>query len=235
MKTLVIIPAYNESKNILKVIEELKNEKYPYDILIVNDASTDNTLEIVSKEDVKVISNTFNMGYAHSIQLGIKYAYKNSYDHAVLFDGDTQHIASYIPKLIEKSVDTNSDIVIGSRYLEKGYKQYFFRLIGTKLFSILIRIFCKTKITDPLSGMQCLNKRVIKYYACMENYPNMIDANLLIELLLKGYKITEVPVKMRYRENGKSMHSGILKPIKYMLSMIYAIIIILLLNIRRSK
>lgn len=235
MKVLVIIPVYNESKNILKVIDEIKKEKYSYDILAVNDASTDNTLELLQKEKINVISNVFNMGYAHSIQLGIKYAYKYSYDYAVLFDGDTQHIASYIPKLIERSVETNSDLVIGSRYLDGEYKQNFFRLIGTKLFSIIIKVFCHKKITDPLSGMQCLNKRVIKYYSCMENYPNIVDANLIIELLLKGYKISEVPVKMRHRESGVSMHSGILKPIKYMISIIYSIIVILLLNIRRSK
>ena len=235
MKTLVVIPVYNESKNILKVIDELKKEKYPYDILIANDASTDNTLELLKNTGVKVISNTFNMGYAHSIQLGIRYAYKYSYDYVVLFDGDTQHIASYIPKLIEKNIETKSDLVIGSRYLDGSYKQYFFRLVGTKLFSILIRLFCHKKITDPLSGMQCLNKRVIKYYACMENYPNIVDANLIIDLLLKGYKIEEVPVKMRNRSEGKSMHSGIFKPIKYMISIIYAIIVILIINIGRSR
>ncbi len=235
MKVLIIIPVYNESENILKVIDELKKENSSYDILLVNDASTDDTLKKVMNEDVKVISNTFNMGYARSIQLGIKYAYRYSYDYAVLFDGDTQHIASYIPKLIDKAKKTNADLVIGSRYLNAGYKQYFFRLIGTKLFSIIIRLFCHKKITDPLSGMQCLNKNTIKYYACMENYPEYIDANVIIELLLNGYKIEEEPVKMRQRVVGKSMHSGILKPIKYMINMIYIIFVVLILNSGRRK
>ena len=234
MKVLIIIPVYNESKNIIKVIEELKKENSNYDILIVNDASTDNTLEVLKGQDVKIINNTFNMGYSHSVLLGIKYAYKKDYDYGVLFDGDNQHIAAYIPDLLNEATKSKSDLVIGSRYLNKGYKQYFLRLVGTKLFSIIIKLVCHQKITDPLSGMQCLNKNIIKYYATMENFPNYIDANLLIELLLKGYKIKEVPVKMRQREYGISMHSGIIKPIRYMLSMLYIIFVTIILNIRKD-
>ena len=234
MKVLIIIPVYNESENILKVIEELKKENSSYDILIVNDGSTDNTLKVLEGQDVKIINNTFNMGYSHSIQLGIKYAYKNSYDYGVLFDGDNQHVASYIPELLNEAINNNSDLVIGSRYLNRGYKQYFFRLLGTKIFSVIIKICCHKKISDPLSGMQCLNRKTMKYYATMENFPNYVDANLLIDLLLKKYKISEVPVKMRQRENGISMHSGIIKPIRYMLSMLYIIVITILLNIRRD-
>ncbi len=234
MKVLIIIPVYNESENILKVIEELKKENSSYDILIVNDGSTDNTLNVLEGQDVKIVNNTFNMGYSHSIQLGIKYAYKYMYDYGILFDGDNQHIASYIPDLLNEAADNKSDLVIGSRYLNKGYKQYFFRLLGTKIFSVIIKLCCHKKITDPLSGMQCLNRKTMKYYATMENFPNFVDANLLIDLLLKKYKISEVPVKMRQRENGISMHSGIIKPIRYMLSMLYIIVITILLNIRRD-
>ena len=185
-------------------------------------------------QDVSIINNTFNMGYAHSIQLGIKYAYKKNYDYGVLFDGDNQHIASYVKDLLNEAIKTKADIVIGSRYLNKGYKQYFFRLLGTKLFSILIKLFCHQKIADPLSGMQCLNKKAMNYYSTMENFPNYVDANLIIDLLLKNYKIKEVPVKMRQRESGISMHSGILKPIRYMFSMLYIIVITILLNIRKD-
>ncbi len=235
MKVLIIVPVYNESKNISEVIKELKKETPSYDILVVNDASTDNTFDILKKENVKTINNTFNMGYSHSVILGIKYAYEKEYDYAILFDGDTQHIASYIPDLLDKCIKTKSDLVIGSRYLNSGYKQYFFRLVGTKLFSALIKLFCHKKITDPLSGMQCLSKRVIEYYSNLDYSPEYIDANIIIELLLKGYKIEEVPVKMRQRVNGKSMHSGILKPIRYMMNMIYIIVVILILNPGRRR
>ncbi len=233
MKVLVIIPAYNEEENILKVINELRKDASFCDILVINDASKDNTLNILKKAKVNVINNIFNMGYARSIQVGIKYAYENDYDYVVSFDGDFQHIAAYVKPLVDKAVKTNADIVIGSRYLKKGYKQFFLRYVATKFFSFLIRIFCKKKITDPLSGMQCLNKRVMKEYSLMDFFPEYVDANLIIEMLFKGYKIEEVPVKMRQRSAGVSMHSGIIAPMKYMIRMIYFIILILIIRKKR--
>ncbi len=100
----------------------------------------------------------------------------------------------------------------------------------------IIKIFCKEKIADPLSGFQCLNKKVIERYSKMGNYPEFPDANLVIEMLRAGYKIEEVPVKMRLRENGESIHGGIIKPIKYMINMLYAIVFILIQTpIKREK
>ena len=135
--------------------------------------------------------------------------------------------------------ETNSDIVIGSRYMKDGtYKQTFFRKLGTVIFSKLIKIFCKKEITDPLSGFQCLNKKVIEKYSKIGAYPEYPDANLIIQMLLEGYEIEEVSVKMRLREFGESMHGGIIKPIKYMIMMMYTIFAILLSNIsfkRRKK
>ena len=129
-----------------------------------------------------------------------------------------------------------NDIIIGSRYLvDMGYPCPFFRKIGTKMFSFLILLFCRKKIKDPLSGFQCLNKDVIKRYSKIGGYPEYPDANLVIEMLLEGYKIKEVPVKMRLREAGESMHGGIIKPIKYMIEMFYAIIIIMIKNIGSKK
>ena len=115
-----------------------------------------------------------------------------------------------------------------------GYPCPLFRRIGTKIFEILIKIFCNKKIADPLSGFQCINKNVIKKYAEMGQYPEYPDANLIIEMLREGYKISEVPVKMRIRTAGESMHGGILKPIKYMINMFYTIIFIIISTPRKK-
>ena len=226
-KLLVVIPAYNEAENIEKVLKEIKKDIDYADILVINDCSKDNTYEIVTKNGVKCITNVFNMRYAMAVQVGIKYAYQNGYDYVIQMDGDGQHIASEAEKLYKEAKNTNADIVIGSRYIkDMGYPCPLFRRIGTKMFEKMIKLFTKRRIADPLSGFQCLNRRVIEKYAKIGNYPEFPDANLVIEMLLTGYKIVEVPVKMRLRESGESMHSGIIKPIKYMIEQLYTCIII---------
>ena len=238
MKVLVVIPAYNEGQNIQKVINELKKDLSYADILVINNCSKDNTREIVEKNNINCITSVFNLKYAMAVQTGIKYAYNHGYDYVIQFDGDGQHIAKEAEKLLNKMKETGADIVIGSRYMKDGtYKQTFFRKIGTVIFSKLIKLFCKKEITDPLSGFQCLNKKVIEKYSNMGEYPEFPDANLVMQMLLEGYKIEEVSVKMRLREFGESMHGGIIKPIKYMIMMMYTIVAILLTNItfKRGK
>jgi len=233
-KVLFVIPAYNEAENIEKVLKEIKKDVKGADILVINDCSKDNTRDIVLKNNVKCISNVFNMRYAMAVQTGIKYAYENDYDLVIQFDADGQHVAKYANDMIKKMEETDCDIVIGSRFLKKtDYKHSFFRMLGTKLFRFIIKLFCHKKITDPTSGFQCLNRRVIERYSKMGNYPEFPDANLIIEMLYDGYKIEEVSVHMRARENGVSMHSGIWKPIKYMIKVFYSIVITIVKNIGR--
>lgn len=228
-KILFVIPAYNEAENIQKVLKEVKKDASFADILVINDCSKDNTAEIVKKNNVKCITNVFNMRYAWAVQVGLKYAHENNYDYVIQFDADGQHIAKEAIKLYEEIKKEKVDIVIGSRYLkDMGYPCPFFRRFGTKLFQTLIKFFCRKNIADPLSGFQCLNKKVIDKYSKMGEYPEFPDANLVIEMLLSGYTIKEVPVKMRLREAGESMHGGIIKPIKYMINMVYSIMFILI-------
>ena len=235
-KILLIIPAYNEEENIGKVLKELKEDVPFADIVVINDCSTDDTKKIVEKNKIKCIDGIFNLKYAGAVQTGLKYAYQNDYDYVIQFDADGQHIAKEAIKLLEEAKKGEVDIVIGSRYLiDTGYPCPLFRKIGTKMFSALVSFFCKTKIADPLSGFQCLNKRVIKRYSKMGGYPEYPDANLVIEMLMSGFKIKEVPVKMRLREVGESMHGGIIKPIKYMVNMFYTIIFIVIQNIGHKK
>ena len=235
-KVLFVIPAYNEEANIKRVLDEIKKEVKNADVIVINDSSTDNTKQIVKKCGIRCIDSIFNMRYAWAVQTGLKYAYQNNYDYVIQFDGDGQHIASEAIKLLDEIKKSKVDIVIGSRFLNNtGYNSNKFRRLGTKIFEILIRIFCKVKIADPLSGFQCINSRVIEKYAKMGEYPEYPDANLIIEMLLSGYKIKEVPVKMRTREEGISMHSGIIKPIKYMFNMFYTIFFIIVQNIFSKK
>jgi len=235
-KVLIIIPAYNEEENIQKVLNEIRKDINYADILVIDDCSKDNTRRIVEKNGIKCITNVINMRYAMAVQTGLKYAYYNNYDYVIQMDADGQHIAKEAEKLYKEMIKSNVDIVIGSRYLKDlGYPCPFFRRVGTKMFEFMIKVFCHQKIVDPLSGFQCLNRRVIEKYSKIGGYPEYPDANLVIDMLLQGYKIKEVPVKMRIRENGVSMHSGILKPMKYMIEQFYTCIIMLIKNIGKKK
>ena len=231
-RKLVVIPAHNEAESIAGVISDIHKNLKGVDILVVNDYSTDDTVEKISTGEGEIssvfcINNLFNLGYAYSIQTGIKYAKKHDYDYVIQMDADGQHLASEARKLLKVAEEKNADIVIGSRYFKSStYEAPFFRRFGTKMFSHLIRIFCRRKITDPLSGFQCLSRRTIAAYSQPGAYPEYPDAGLIIEMLMKKYKIVEVPVKMNPRTAGESMHSGVFGPIKYMITQIYSCIII---------
>lgn len=234
-KVLLIIPAYNEAENLPNILKSIKKLGNFADVFVVNDCSKDNTAEVLEKSGVRYVTNVFNMGYAMSVQTGIKYAYRNGYDYAIQMDADGQHTATDAKKLFDTIKKAKCDIVIGSRYLEKtDYKCPLMRRIGTKMFEGIIRLFCHQKIADPLSGFQCFNRAVIKEYSQSNFYPEYPDANLIMEMLYRGYKIKEVPVTMQKREHGESMHDGIIGPLKYMIEMFYAVVLVILQNIRRS-
>ena len=235
-KLLFVIPAYNEALNIRPVIKDIKKNVPEADILVINDCSKDNTREFVEDMGIKCITMPFNVRYAMAVQTGIRYARDNNYGYVIQFDADGQHLAKEAKQLFIEMKKTNSDIVIGSRFIKKtSYKHSLPRMIGTKMFSGIIHLFSGQKITDPTSGLQCLNGRVIEKYSKMGEYPEYPDANLIIDMLFRGYKISEVGVKMKQRENGESMHSGILKPIKYMIKITYAIFIIIINSIEFRK
>ena len=225
--TLVIIPAYNEALNIEFVLSELYNDLQMIDILVINDCSKDDTEIILKKLKVNYINTPYNFGYSGVLQTGFKYAIKNGYKYVVQFDGDGQHIASEVNKLIECMAKTGCDIVIGSRFIGKNdYNHSFLRSLGTNIFKKLIKLNTGKIICDPTSGFQILNEDVIRKYASFGGYPEYPDANLIIKMLLDGYKIEEIPVKMRAREYGESMHSGFIKPAKYMVKMIYSVMLL---------
>ena len=234
---LVIVPAYNEEMNITNVINELREDIKEADILVINDCSTDNTPKILEEMKVNYITTPFNLRYAGGVQTGFKYALAKGYKYVAQFDGDGQHVASELNKMFQKMKEDDVDIMIGSRFKEQTeYKHPFFRRVGTALFQKIIKIACSKEITDPTSGLQILSKRVYTRYAKINNYPEYPDANLIIEMLMQGYKIEEVPVKMKERIYGESMHSGIWSPISYMITMFCSIFLIIIkYGIRKNK
>ena len=155
MKTLIIIPAYNEERNIERVIcslDELSGLKP--DILVVNDASTDRTGELAERPGKALIVHlSSNLGIGGAVQTGFIYARLNNYDCAIQFDGDGQHKATEIPKLISPIINGDADVVIGSRFIDKpsGFRSTVSRRLGIKYFQWLNRLITGQNITDNTS------------------------------------------------------------------------------------
>lgn len=233
----MIVPAYNEELNLETVAEDIKNNFNEADILFINDCSMDNTLNVIKRiEGIFYLDLPINLGYSYAVQTGLKYAVQEGYEYLVQFDGDGQHLASEAKKMYEYALETEADIVIGSRFLSTtNYQHSFFRKVGTKLFQIIIKMLTGKKIYDPTSGLQVLKRKVFTPLSKIFAYPEFPDANLLIELIYQGYTIEEISVQMKNREFGESMHGGVIKPIKYMLKMFYYILVVFFNNLTGKK
>lgn len=231
MKSLIIIPAYNEGECIKKVVNEVfRNIDKNVDVLVVNDGSSDNTYEEASATNAIVLDLPNNLGIGGAVQTGYLYAYKNNYDYAIQLDGDGQHDPKYIKKMIDILKDGNYDMVIGSRFIEKtSYKQTFFRKLGNKWISFIIKLFTRKTIYDTTSGFRGVNKDIIKLFA--KSYPyDYPEPDTTMQLIVKNKKIKEIPVEMYKRTTGKSFVSP-LKSVKYMLKVTMALCIA---NIRKD-
>jgi glycosyltransferase involved in cell wall biosynthesis len=226
----IIMPAYNEAERISATITEIR--KYSdADIIVVSDGSTDGTAKEAKVLGARVIELPFNLGYGAALQTGFKYALKQGYRYAVQMDADGQHDPSAIRALIEPIVKGDADMTLGSRFLGSGnYKASFARRTGMILFSIIIRLITGKKVTDPTSGFQAMNKKVMEFYAS-DAYPtDYPDADVIIMLHRRGFTFKEVPVTMKRLSGKVSMHSG-LKPFYYTFKMFLSIFVTLL----RSK
>lgn len=164
MKVLAIIPAYNEEDNLGPLLEKLK--RFEIDTVVINDCSTDRTIDVCGKYNVTCINLPNNLGIGGAVQTGYRYAVKHNYDIAIQIDGDGQHNPEYVKNLIEPIINHEADLVIGSRYIDKkGFQSSVIRRIGIKHFSNLIKILLRICITDPTSGFRACNKTVMHFFA----------------------------------------------------------------------
>ena len=218
MKILIIIPAYNEQDNIDLLIKDVTS--YGYDYLIINDCSKDNTAEILDKQNYNHLDLPINVGLAGVTQIGFKYACDNDYDCVVNIDGDGQHQPSYVHALIEE-VEKGYDYVVGSRFVDKK-KPITLRMLGSRLICLAIKLKTGKRVTDPTSGMRALGRKTIEKFSKSMNFYAEPDA--LSYLLKKGYKVKEVQVEMKERENGVSYFSNPFKSIYFMIAILLAIL-----------
>jgi hypothetical protein len=207
---LIIVPAYNEEQAIVRVIEDLRGVDLKMDILVINDGSIDSTSAVArATGEATVIDLQKNLGIGGAVQTGFKYAARNGYQTAIQFDGDGQHIAEEIPKLLSKMNQDGSNMVIGSRFLEKhaGFRSTFIRRIGIRVFEGLNSLLIRQRITDNTSGFRAYNRQAIEFLMMHYtiDYP---EPETVILLGRNHFKISEVSTKMRVRQGGKSSFAG---------------------------
>lgn len=230
---LIIIPAYNEAKNIGALLDKLEEPEISdiADLLVMNDASTDNTGSIVRARKHQMVTHVYNLGYGSGLQTGYKYALRKGYRYVIQMDADGQHDACNVRELYKRltTEDTGGhcpDIVLGSRFVEgsSAYPISITKKIAYAMFRILIRFGTGRKIMDPTTGLQGLNRRAFRFYAGYNHFDDQYpDANIIMQMMLLGYRVEEIPAVMHLRTEGKSMHSG-LKPFFYMFRMMFSII-----------
>ncbi|HEX21552.1 MAG TPA: glycosyltransferase family 2 protein, partial [Actinobacteria bacterium] len=197
------------------------------EILVVDDGSTDNTAQTATLLGCRLLKMPFNIGIGGAVQAGYQYALAGDYDFAAQFDGDGQHDAQSLPGLLAAAIDNQTDLVIGSRYLENnGYKTPITRRLGMRVFSRLVSLIVKQKISDSTSGFRILSRRAIVF--CAGTYPSDYPEVEILPLLhFAGLKIMEAPAKMKARSNGKSSITWT-KAIYYMVKVVLAITITVL-------
>lgn len=229
-KILIIIPAYNEESNILNTYNSIKNynknNKFNYDVIVINDGSKDNTENILCDNGIPHIKLIHNLGIGGAVQTGYKYALEHDYDIAVQFDGDGQHDINYVKTIIDPIINGECDMCIGSRFVNKtkeGFKSSASRRLGINIISFNIKLKTNKKIYDTTSGFRAINRKIMKIFA--NNYPTEYPEPIsTVRVIKNGYKVSEKPVIMHERAGGKSS-IGSWKNAYYMINVILSILL----------
>ena len=204
-RVVAIVPAWNESGAIGKVVDEITGFDPAIDVVVIDDCSTDDTAEVAESRGATVLRLPFNVGIGGAVQTGFRYALEEGYDVAVRLDGDGQHAASEITKILGPVDAGDADLVIGSRFVDPDgtYRPPFARRIGIGVFARLVSILGGQRVTDTTSGFVALDRAGIELFAreFPHDYPE-VEATLVA--LRSGLRVTQVQVDMRERTTGSS-------------------------------
>ncbi len=203
MRVLLVIPAFNESENLPKLLDKIQTDFSAYDILVVNDCSSDDTERIAKEKNCRVVSLPINLGIGGAVQTGFRYGLLHGYDVVVQLDGDGQHNPEYLPSLIGK-LREGFNVCIGSRFIHReGYQSTLIRRAGIQYFKGLLKLLTGHSFSDPTSGFRAFDRKAIEYFS--EYYPSdYAEPESIIMLIKKKMTIAEVPVVMNEREKGRS-------------------------------
>jgi glycosyltransferase involved in cell wall biosynthesis len=226
VRSLAVIPAYNEESTVGEVVRIIRRELPQFDVLVVDDGSTDATALIAKAEGATVLRHPFNLGIGGAVQSGFKFALENAYDYAVQVDGDGQHGPEQVHKLMTDMDRGGVDMVVGSRFLSEDhhYPAPISRRTGIHIFAFVCSRITGQRVSDPTSGFRLCNRRAIELFA--RDYPHdypEVEATLMLHY--HRLRMREVPVQMYERGGGSSSISGSGKSAYYMIKVLLAIFI----------
>jgi glycosyltransferase involved in cell wall biosynthesis len=224
VKRIAVVPAFNEERNVGRVIDELRALDPGLDVVVVSDGSTDRTAEVASARGAQVIRLPFNLGIGGAVQTGFRYAWEEGYELAIRLDGDGQHDPGELRNLIAPVVAGEADLAVGSRFASGGgYRSSAARRVGIRILARIVSLIAGQRLTDTTSGFQACNRRAIGVYASdlPHDYP---EVEGMVMAVKHRIRLVEVPVTMREREHGHSS-IGALASIYYMVKILLALFV----------
>jgi glycosyltransferase involved in cell wall biosynthesis len=224
VRRVAVLPAYNEERNIARVLAELRDVDPGLEVVVISDGSTDRTAEIAAEGGAHVIRLPFNLGIGGAVQTGFRYVWEEGYELAVRLDGDGQHDPGQLPAIVAPVVAGEADIVVGSRFLGTGpYRSSPARRVGIRILARVVSAIARQRLTDTTSGFQALNRRGIALYAAdlPRDYP---EVEGMVMAIRHHLRVREVPVTMREREHGRSS-IGALASVYYMIKVLLAVFV----------
>ena len=224
-RTVAVVPAYNEAGAIGRVIDEIRAFDPSFDVVVVDDASSDDTTAVAQAHGATVLRLPFNVGIGGAVQTGFRYALGEGYDRAVRLDGDGQHDASELGRLLRPIESGEANLVIGSRFVDRGgsYRPPLARRLGIRVFARLVSLLGGQRVTDTTSGFLALDRVGIELFASEypHDYPE-VEATLVA--LRSGLRLSQVQVEMRERETGSSSITFV-RSLYYMVKVMLALLV----------
>jgi glycosyltransferase involved in cell wall biosynthesis len=224
LKRLAIVPSFNEEASVGRVIDELRAFDPGFDIVVVDDGSTDRTSGVAADRGTHVIRLPFNLGIGGAVQTGYRFAFEQGFDIAVQVDGDGQHDPTQLPKILDPVLNGEADMVVGSRFAGGGvYRSTAVRRVGIRIFASVVSAVVRQRVTDTTSGFRAVNRKGIALFAAdyPHDYPEVEATVMCVKHKLR---LTEVPVEMRERSGGQSSITA-LRSIYYMTKVLLAIFV----------
>lgn len=223
-RRIAIVPAFNEEGSVGQVIDEILDFDAGFEIVVVDDGSSDRTAAVARSRGVHVVCLPFNLGIGAAMQTGYRFAHEHGFDLAVQIDGDGQHDPAELPAILAPVLRDEADLVVGSRFSgENSFRSSFLRRLGIRLFAWTVSAIARQRVTDTTSGFRAVNRRAIALFAAdyPHDYPE-VEATVMV--VRHRLRLKEVPVRMRERTAGRSSITAF-RSVYYMFKVLLALLV----------